>query len=162
MKISSLTTCLGRIGLFHEVKLNQGRSVSSPVFSDSGIRLSNHLNGLAFATVNNCLQNLPVGVVGRDLLFDELVEAPRRSQHLVRGSNTASEDSAEEQTADRGRKNWIEERILIHLAINLRLLVGEARDGESYPVLEWTLASLNGGRLVSVLDCVVVCLNETC
>lgn len=162
MKISSLTTCLGRIDLFHKVKLNQGCSVSSPVLSDSGIRLSNHLNGLAFAAVNNCLQNLSVGVVGRDLLSDKFVEAPRRSQHLVRGSNTASKDSAEEQTADRGRKDWVEERILIHLAINLCLLVGEARDGEGYPMLEWTLTSLNGVGLVSVLDCVVVCLNETC
>jgi len=100
--------------------------------------------------------------VGRDLLFDKFVKAPRRSQHLVRGSNTASKDSAEEQTADRGREDWVEERILIHLAINLRLLVGEARDGEGYPMLEWALTSLNGVGLVSVLDCVVVCLNETC
>lgn len=162
MKISSLTTCLGRIGLFHKVKLNQGRSVSSPVLSDSCVRLSNHLNGFTLAAVNNCLQNLPVRVVGRDLLTDEVVEAPRRSQHLVRGSNTASKDSAKEQTADRGHKDWVKERILIHLAVNLRLLVGEARDGESNSVLEWALTSLNGVGLVSVLDCVVVCFNETC
>lgn len=160
--MSSLTTCLGRIGLFHEIKLNQVGAVSPPVLGDSSVGLSHHLNGLTFATVNNCLQNLPIGVVGRDLLFDELVEAPRRSQHLVRGSNTASKDSAKEQTADRSGEDWIEERVLIHLAINLRLLVGEARDGESYPMLEWTLTSFNGVGLVSVLDCVVICFNETC
>ena len=162
MKVSSLTTCLGRISLFHKVKLNQGCTVSPSVLCDSGIRLSNHLNSLALATVNNCLQNLPVGVVRRDLLFDELVEAPRRSQHLVRGSNTASKDSAKEQTADRSGEDWVKECILIYLAVNLCLLVCKARDGESYPMLKWTLTSLNGIGLVSVLDCVVVCLNETC
>ena len=129
-----------------EIQLNSKSPNPCTVFRQFNIRTARNNNLLAFAAVNNSLQNLPVCLTGhrRNCLFDKLIKRAIWFKNFVVGCNPWLCAHRQKQISDRSGENWINICVLTNYAIILHLSITKARNSKTNIVLKWRITKRNG------------------
>lgn len=137
-----------------EVDVDHRGGVGASVLRLSGVRDAVYEERLALTAVDDELQELTVVLVGvgRDGFAHEGVEGALVFEDGAVSLDRIAVEWLDEQRPDGGHEDRLRLGVSGDLAVDFRLLVGEARDGEGDALLERRSSAAEGVQLVCALD----------